>query len=141
MMRHREFEVAELSLSSYVKSLDLDPRPFVALPVYPSRQFRHGGIFVNAADQRPHGIRAHVYIKPRTPRTPRLNGKVERSHRVDAEEFYRLLDGVVIDDINIFNARLKEWQDYYNYDRPHGGLDGQTPYERLRQKTQAEARA
>ena len=37
----------------------------------------------------------HVYIKPRT---PRLNGKVERSHRIDAEEFYRLLDGVVIDD-------------------------------------------
>lgn len=69
------------------------------------------------------GIR-HVYIKPRT---PRLNRKVERSHRIDAEEFYRLLDGVVIDDINIFNARLKEWQDFYNYDRPHGGLDGQTP--------------
>jgi transposase InsO family protein len=66
------------------------------------------------------GIR-HVYIKPRT---PRLNGKVERSHRIDAEEFYRLLDGVVIDDINIFNARLKAWQDFYNYDRPHGGLDG-----------------
>ena len=83
------------------------------------------------------GIR-HVYIKPRT---PRLNGKVERSHRIDAEEFYRLLDGAVIDDVNIFNARLKEWQDYYNYDRPHGGLDGQTPYERLRQKTQTEARA
>jgi transposase InsO family protein len=75
----------------------------------------------------------HVYIKPRT---PRLNGKVERSHRIDAEEFYRLLDGVVIDDVNIFNAKLKEWQDYYNYHRPHGGLDGQTPYERLRQKTQ-----
>ena len=37
----------------------------------------------------------HVYIKPST---PRLNGKVERSHRIDAEEFYRLLDGVVIDD-------------------------------------------
>jgi transposase InsO family protein len=78
----------------------------------------------------------HVYIKPRT---PRLNGKVERSHRIDAEEFYRLLDGVVIDDVNIFNARLKDWQDYYNFDRPHGSLDGQTPYERLRQKTQTEA--
>nr|WP_027927470.1 IS481 family transposase [Amycolatopsis benzoatilytica] len=75
----------------------------------------------------------HVYIKPRT---PHLNGKVERSHRIDAEEFYRLLDGVVIDDVNVFNSRLKEWQDYYNYDRPHGGLYGQTPYERLRQKTQ-----
>lgn len=32
----------------------------------------------------------HVYIKPRT---PRLNSKVERSHRIDAEEFYRLLNG------------------------------------------------
>jgi len=77
-----------------------------------------------------------TYIKPRTPRL----GKVERSHRIDAEEFYRLLDGVVIDDVNIFNAKLKEWQDYYNYHRPHGGLNGQTPYERLRQKTQTEAR-
>src|SRR5690349_6313976 len=48
MMRHREFEVAEMSLSSYVKSLDTDERPFVALPVYTSRQFRHAGIFVHA---------------------------------------------------------------------------------------------
>ena len=31
----------------------------------------------------------HVYIQPRT---PRLNGKVERSHRVDDQEFYQLLD-------------------------------------------------
>jgi hypothetical protein len=83
------------------------------------------------------GSQLSVYIKPRT---PRLNGKVERSHRIDAEEFYRLLDGVVIDDVNIFNARLKEWQDFYNYHRPHGGLDGHTPYERRRQKTQAESR-
>jgi transposase InsO family protein len=76
----------------------------------------------------------HVYIKPRT---PRLNGKVERSHRIDAEEFYRLLDGVTIDDTGMFNAKLQEWEDYYNYHRPHGGLAGQTPYERLKQKTQA----
>jgi transposase InsO family protein len=77
----------------------------------------------------------HTYIKPRT---PRLNGKVERSHRIDAEEFYRMLDGVLIDDANVFNDKLKDWEDYYNYHRPHGGLDGQTPYERLRQKTQAQ---
>ena len=75
----------------------------------------------------------HVYIKPRT---PRLNGKVERSHRIDAEEFYRLLDGVVIDDAKVFNDKLQEWEDFYNYHRPHGGLDGQTPYERLKQRTQ-----
>jgi transposase InsO family protein len=66
----------------------------------------------------------HVYIKPRT---PRLNGKVERSHRIDAEEFYRLLEGVVIDDAQVFNDKLQEWEDFYNYHRPHGGLDGQTP--------------
>ena len=76
---------------------------------------------------------SHVYI---TPRTPRLNGKVERSHRTDDQEFYQLLDkDGVSDDIHLFNAKLSEWEKYYNYHRPHGGLDGQTPYERLRQKT------
>src|ERR671915_705324 len=66
MMRHREFEVAELSLSSYVKSLELDPSPFVALPVYPSRQFRHGGIFVNAAAgiEEPADLRGRVIGTP-----------------------------------------------------------------------------
>ena len=33
--------------------------------------------------------------------------------------------------------RLRAWEDYYNFDRPHGGLGGQTPYERLRLKTGA----
>jgi transposase InsO family protein len=78
----------------------------------------------------------HRYIKPRT---PRLNGKVERSHRIDAEEFYRLLDGAVIDDAHVFNNKLQEWEDYYNFHRPHGALGGQTPYERLRQKTKIRA--
>jgi transposase InsO family protein len=73
----------------------------------------------------------HVYIKPRT---PRLNGKVERSHRIDEEEFYRMLSGVVIDDAKLFNKRLREWEDFYNYNRPHAALGGQTPYERFREK-------
>ncbi|MFY9782976.1 MAG: integrase core domain-containing protein, partial [Acidimicrobiales bacterium] len=73
----------------------------------------------------------HVYIKPAT---PRLNGKVERSHRIDNEEFYRQLEGVVIDDAGLFNDKLREWEDFYNFNRPHGGLGGQTPYERLKQK-------
>jgi transposase InsO family protein len=78
----------------------------------------------------------HVYIKPAT---PRLNGKVERSHRIDAEEFYRMLEGMVIDDTGLFNTRLKEWEDFYNFHRPHGALGGQTPYERLRERTRARA--
>lgn len=73
----------------------------------------------------------HVYIRPRT---PRLNGKVERSHRIDQEEFYRMLEGVVIDDANLFNEKLQEWENFYNFERPHSALDGQTPYERFREK-------
>jgi transposase InsO family protein len=61
---------------------------------------------------------------------------IERSHRIDSEEFYRLLQGQVIDDTHLFTDKLQEWEDYYNYHRPHGALNGQTPYERLRQKTQ-----
>jgi 4,5-dihydroxyphthalate decarboxylase len=49
MMRHREFEVSELSLSSYVVSLQAEAPPFIAIPVFPSRMFRHAGIFCNAA--------------------------------------------------------------------------------------------
>lgn len=81
------------------------------------------------------GVR-HVYIRPRT---PRLNGKVERSHRIDDQEFYQLLDeGGVRDDIHLFNEKLQEWEDYYNYHRPHTGLCGKTPYERLRERIGAD---
>jgi 4,5-dihydroxyphthalate decarboxylase len=49
MLRHQEFDVAELSLSSYTVSLFREPQPFVAIPVFPSRYFRHSCIYVNAA--------------------------------------------------------------------------------------------
>lgn len=45
MMRHQEFEVAEMSLSSFTMSLQAEPSPFVALPVFTSRMFRHGAIY------------------------------------------------------------------------------------------------
>ena len=72
------------------------------------------------------GIR-HVYIKPRS---PQLNGKVERSHRTDQEEFYQLLS--YTDDVDL-KAKLAEWERFYNYDRPHGAFQGKTPYEALRE--------
>ena len=73
------------------------------------------------------GIR-HVSIKPRT---PRLNGKVERSHRTDKQEFYQLL--TYTGDVDL-NAKLNEWENFYNYHRPHGAFHGKTPYEALRDK-------
>jgi transposase InsO family protein len=76
------------------------------------------------ADQ---GIR-HVYIKPRT---PQLNGKVERSHRTDEQEFYQLLS--YTDDVDL-ERRVTEWETFYNYHRPHGAFAGKTPYEALRER-------
>jgi transposase InsO family protein len=58
------------------------------------------------------GIR-QVYIKPRT---PRLNGKVEQSH--------------VTDDVDL-NKKLPEWENYYDFNRPHRAFAGKTPYEAL----------
>lgn len=73
------------------------------------------------------GIR-HAYIKPRS---PQLNGKVERSHRSDQEEFYQLLD--YTDDVDL-KRKLADWEKFYNFSRPHGAFNGQTPYEALREK-------
>ncbi|WP_163509195.1 ABC transporter substrate-binding protein [Fodinicola acaciae] len=47
MARYQEFDAAEMSLSSYVLSL-FGAAPFVAIPVFPSRAFRHNGIYVRA---------------------------------------------------------------------------------------------
>lgn len=47
MARSREFDAAEMSLSSFVLTRDDDHPPFVAIPVFPSRAFRHSCIFVN----------------------------------------------------------------------------------------------
>lgn len=48
MLRQQEFDVAEMSLSSYTLSLFREDRPFVAIPVFPSRFFRHSCIYVHA---------------------------------------------------------------------------------------------
>ena len=66
MIRHREFDVAEMSLSSYAVSLFRDPAPFVAIPVFPSRMFRHGSIYVNANA----GIRAPADLVGKRVGTP-----------------------------------------------------------------------
>lgn len=73
------------------------------------------------------GIR-HVYIKPRS---PHLNGKVERSHKTDGQEFWQLVD--YVDDVDI-REKLKEWEVYYNCHRPHAALKGKAPFEVLRER-------
>jgi 4,5-dihydroxyphthalate decarboxylase len=48
MMRFREYDCAEMSLSSYTASLNSPNPPFIAIPAFPSRYFRHSCIFVSA---------------------------------------------------------------------------------------------
>ena len=48
MARFQEFHVCEMSLSSYCVSLNKPERPFVALPIFPSRFFRHSCIYVSS---------------------------------------------------------------------------------------------
>ena len=47
MLKHQEFDVAEMSSSHYLICRSKGDFPFVALPIFPSRVFRHGFIFVN----------------------------------------------------------------------------------------------
>jgi 4,5-dihydroxyphthalate decarboxylase len=54
MVGGQEFDVAELSASEFISLTDRGDCPFVALPVFPSRVFRHGYIFTNTR----RGIRA-----------------------------------------------------------------------------------
>jgi transposase InsO family protein len=65
------------------------------------------------------GIR-HAYIKPSS---PQLNGKVERSHRSDEQEFYQLLS--YKGDVDL-EAKLAEWERFYNLARPPGAHNGMT---------------
>jgi hypothetical protein len=46
-LRFQEFDVSELSMSSYVMTLHQNDPPFIALPVFPSRFFRHQSMYIN----------------------------------------------------------------------------------------------
>ena len=66
MLRHQEFDVAEMSLSSYLVSLRSAERPFVGIPVFTSRMFRHGSIYVHADA----GVETPQDLRGRTIGTP-----------------------------------------------------------------------
>lgn len=68
-----------------------------------------------------------IKFRPIRPRSPHLNGKVERAQRTALEEFWPGVDlkGSTVAD------QLAEWQTFYNWQRPHSALGGKTPIDRV----------
>ncbi len=54
-----------------------------------------------------------------------LQGKVERSHRTDGEEFYRTIKQRI--DLLELRKRGKRWLDFYNFKRRHSSIGKKTP--------------
>jgi transposase InsO family protein len=67
----------------------------------------------------------HRYIQPRR---PEQNGKVERSHRIDAEEFWGRHS---FQNFEAAEMALHQWERVYNELRFSMALKGQTPAEKL----------
>ena len=80
------------------------------------------------------GIR--LFVLP--PRSPKLNGGVERAHRTHTEEFYEVTDSTF--DLAELREKLLEWEDIYNTVRPHQALGYLTPLKFLEQQKRREVR-
>lgn len=68
-----------------------------------------------------------LFVLP--PRSPKLNGCVERAQRTHTEEFYEVADTEF--EINALNSSLLRWELVYNTIRPHQALNYLTPKEFL----------
>lgn len=75
-----------------------------------------------------HLMASGIKFRPTKPRSPHLNGKVERTQRTDWQEFYCLVDLKSTE----LSQQLQQWQDYYNRQRKHGSIN-QTPWQKWEQ--------
>lgn len=93
------------------------PFPVRAIQVDGGSEFK--AEFERACQER--GIR--LFVLP--PRSPRLNGSVERAQRTHREEFYQTLDPPA--SIEELRQKLRAWETVYNTQRPHQALGYLTP--------------
>ena len=93
------------------------PFPVKAIQVDGGSEFE--AIFEEECQKR--GIR--LFVLP--PRSPKLNGGVERAHRTHTEEFYEVTESSF--DIAELRSALLEWEKIYDTVRPHQALGYMTP--------------
>jgi 4,5-dihydroxyphthalate decarboxylase len=90
MCRYEEFDVAELSMGAFLVAAAQGRRPFVAIPVFPSRTFRHRCIFVNAGSgiARPEDLRGKRVGVPEYTMTAAvwLRGLFQHEYGIKPEE-------------------------------------------------------
>ncbi len=97
--------------------LERMPFPVRAIQVDGGSEFKAD--FERACQER--GIR--LFVLP--PRSPKLNGSVERAQRTHKEEFYQTVE--LPDTIGELRQKLRAWEVVYNTQRPHQALGYQTP--------------
>jgi transposase InsO family protein len=71
-----------------------------------------------------------LYVLP--PRSPKLNGRVERLNGTARREFWECYDGDL--DLPTLQAALRAWEVFYNTERPHQTLEYETPISFLHSK-------
>lgn len=97
------------------------PFPIRALQVDGGSEF--AAEFELACQQR--GL--HLFVLP--PRSPKLNGSVERANRTHTEEFYQVTPCSL--EMKKLNRELRQWERIYNTVRPHQALGYLTPQQFL----------
>jgi 4,5-dihydroxyphthalate decarboxylase len=92
MLRYEEFDVAELSMGAFLVAAAQGRHPFIALPVFPSRTFRHRCIFVNSSSgiERPEELRGKRMGVPEYTMTASvwLRGLLQHDYGVAPEEIF-----------------------------------------------------
>ncbi len=92
MLRYQEFDVAELSMGAFLVDAARDRRPFMAIPVFPSRTFRHRCIFVNMSSgiSRPEDLRGKRVGVPEYTMTASvwLRGLLQHEYGIAPEEIH-----------------------------------------------------
>ncbi|OGQ82388.1 MAG: 4,5-dihydroxyphthalate decarboxylase [Deltaproteobacteria bacterium RIFCSPLOWO2_12_FULL_57_22] len=90
MLRYQEFDVAELSMGAFLVAAARGYRPFIAIPVFPSRTFRHRCIFVNTASgvEKPEDLKGKRVGVPEYTMTAAvwLRGLLQHEYGVAPEE-------------------------------------------------------
>ena len=60
----------------------------------------------------------------------RLNGKLERSYKIDGKEFYWILEGELIDEVNPCQRLIEGMGRFVQCNKPHLNLGNHTIFER-----------